>query len=97
MAHFEAPRRRVNLLAFGRGRVLLSNDLPIRHILLMKRQAGQLSLYFICAIFAALCLGYLSHNEWGVSRHAIRVDALWFAAFVGAVWGAKSLFGKNAK
>jgi uncharacterized membrane protein len=91
------PRRCVTQLAFGCGRLVLFNGLPIRHILLMERQAGQLSLYFICAVFAALCLGYLAHNEWGISCHAIRVDALWIAAFVGTVWGAKSVFGKNAK
>jgi uncharacterized membrane protein len=91
------PRRCVTQLAFGCGRLVLFNGLPIRHILLMERQAGQLSLYFICAVFAALCLGYLAHNEWGISCHAIRVDALWIAAFEGTIWGAKSVFGKNAK
>lgn len=96
-AHFEGPRRYANPLAFSCGRLLLFNGLPIRHILLMERRAGQLSLYFICAVFAALCLGYLTHNEWGVSRHVIRIDALWTAAFVATVWGAKSVFGKNAK
>ena len=58
---------------------------------------GQLSLYFIGAVFAALFLKHLTHNDWGLSRHAIRIDALWIAAFVGTVWGSKSVFGKNAK
>jgi hypothetical protein len=83
-------------LAFGRDRLLLFNGLPIRHILLIKRQAGEPSL-FIGAVFAAPFLGYLTHNEWGLSRHAIRIDALWIAALVGTIWGAKSVSGKNAK
>ena len=83
-------------MAFGRDRLLLFNGLPIRHILLIKYQAGELSL-FIGAVFAAPFLGYLTHNEWGLSRHAIRIDALWIAAFVGTIWGAKSVSGKNAK
>jgi hypothetical protein len=67
------------------------------HIFLMKRQAGQSSPYFIGAVFAALFLEYSTHNDWGLSRHAIRIDVLWVAAFVGTVWGSKSVFGKNAK
>jgi hypothetical protein len=42
----------------------------------MKRQAGELSLYFISAVFAARFLEYLTHNEWGLSRLAIGIDAL---------------------
>jgi hypothetical protein len=57
---------------------------------------GSALLCFICVAFAALFLGYLTHNE-GVSVITIRVDALWIAAFVGTVWGAKSAFGKNAQ
>jgi hypothetical protein len=64
--------------------------------LLIKQQAGEPSL-FIGAVFAAPFLGYLTHNEWGLSRHAIRIDALWIAALVGTIWGAKSVSGKNAK
>ena len=62
----------------------------------MKRWAGELSLYFISAVFAALFLEYLTHNEWGLSRLAIGINALWIAAFVGTVWGAKSVLGKGA-
>jgi hypothetical protein len=62
----------------------------------MKRQAGELSLYYISAVFAALFLEYLAHNEWGLSRLAIGIGALWIAAFVGTVWGAKSVLGKSA-
>ncbi len=62
----------------------------------MKRRAGELSLYFISAVFAALFLEYLTHNEWGLSRLEIGIDALWIAAFVGTVWGAKSVLGKSA-
>jgi hypothetical protein len=62
----------------------------------MKRQAGELSLYFISAVFAALFLEYLTHDEWGLSRLAIGSDALWVAAFVGTVRGVKSVLGKRA-
>ncbi len=68
----------------------------MRHILLLKRQAGELSLYFISAVFAALSLEYLTHNDWGLSRLAIGIDALWIAASVGTVWGAKSVLEKSA-
>ena len=56
---------------------------------------GQLSLYFISAVFAALFLNHLTHNDWGLSRHAIRIDALWIAAFVGTVWGSKSVLERT--
>jgi len=39
----------------------------------------------------------LENSAERTRRHTMRVDTLWSAAFVGIVWGAKSVFGKNAK
>ena len=39
----------------------------------------------------------LENSAERTRRHTMRVDTLWIAAFVGIVWGAKSVFGKNAK
>jgi hypothetical protein len=48
----------------------------------------------VSALVVAFLLGYSAHYEWGLSRSAIRTDALLAALFIGALV-AIEFFGSN--
>jgi hypothetical protein len=48
----------------------------------------------VSALVVAFLLGYSAHYEWGLSRAAIRTDALLAALLIGTLV-ALEFFGKN--
>jgi Na+-driven multidrug efflux pump len=51
---------------------------------------------FISSMLVALALARLGVDDWGVSPHTMRLDALSAAAMIAVTIGAKVLFGKSA-
>jgi hypothetical protein len=47
------------------------------------------------AAIAALAIGYLAHNQFGMSPTAIRTDALEAVAVVGVTLASRELMKKN--
>ena len=50
----------------------------------------------VSALVVAFLLGYAAHDQWGLSRAAIRTDALLAALLIGTLV-AIDLFGGNSK
>ena len=50
----------------------------------------------VSALVAAFLLGYAAHYEWGLSRVAIRTDALPVATLIGTLV-AIDFFGRNLR